>query len=134
MAGALAAALALSGCASTKVLRDFTTDGCSLFPDGDWCGCCLDHDWVYWRGGTADERKRADQVLRACVEARTGGTVLAGLMYYGVRAGGNPLVPTPFRWGYGWGYGRGYAPLTDDEAQLIDPKKKPRECGASGAD
>ena len=43
--------------ASAAELRDFTSDGCSLFPDGDikdralWCDCCLAHDISYWRGG-----------------------------------------------------------------------------------
>ncbi len=125
---ALAAALALSGCASTRVLRDFTTDGCSLFPDGDagqparWCDCCVNHDRAYWRGGTAEERKSADILLRDCVLAVTGRQTLAGLMYRGVRFGGTPLLPTGFRWGYGWGYGRGYEPLKPDEQQQADEK------------
>lgn len=116
----LAATLLLGACASPRVLREFTTDGCSLFPDagGDacWADCCIEHDRVYWRGGTADERRRADRALRECV-ARTGRTRLAGLMYAGVRVGGLPLWPTGFRWGYGWGYGRGYEPLTPQEQQ-----------------
>lgn len=111
----------MSGCASTRVLRDFTTDGCSLFPDGDaedparWCDCCVNHDKAYWRGGTAAERKRADVSLRGCVLAVTGRPALARLMYRGVRLGGMPMFPTGFRWGYGWGYGRGYEPLTPGE-------------------
>jgi hypothetical protein len=38
-------------------LKDFTSDGCSLFPDGTiinrakWCECCLRHDIAYWRAG-----------------------------------------------------------------------------------
>ena len=46
----LAVTLTLGGCASSRVLRDFTTDGCSLFPEGDaedhalWCDCCVNHD------------------------------------------------------------------------------------------
>jgi hypothetical protein len=116
----LAVALAMSACASPRVLRDFTTDGCSLFPDSGsdacWADCCVDHDRAYWRGGTAEERRQADARLRECVK-RVGKPTLASLMYRGVRLGGMPLWPTWFRWGYGWGYGRGYEPLTPDEQQ-----------------
>lgn len=121
------ATLALGGCASTHELRDFNSDGCSLFPDGDavdpvrWHSCCVTHDAAYWRGGTADQRKAADTALRACV-AQTGRPALAGLMYDGVRAGGTPLFPAWFRWGYGWGYGRGYEPLTPEEQQRAEDK------------
>ena len=113
----------LSGCASAKVsgLRDFTSDGCSLFPDGTisdgakWCECCLLHDIAYWRGGTEEERKRSDEVLRDCVFDRSKQAVLAETMYLGVRAGGHPAFPTGYRWAYGWPYGRGYKPLLEDE-------------------
>lgn len=111
----------LSGCATAQELKEFSSDGCSLFPDGDrndrkrWCACCLQHDIAYWRGGTEEERQRADEQLRACVVERTGNAVLAETMYLGVRAGGTPSTPTGYRWGYGWNYGRGYAPLTDKE-------------------
>lgn len=117
----LVAVLGLSGCASTRVLRPFTTDGCSLFPDAaDWSGCCETHDLAYWRGGSAAERRRADAELRACVLAHTGRPLLAGLMYRGVRIGGMPLVPSPFRWAYGWGYGRGYASLSEAEQRRVE--------------
>lgn len=127
-AAALGLALMLGGCASTQVLRDFTTDGCSLFPDGDaqdavlWRECCVTHDQAYWRGGSADARKNADAAFRTCVLERSGRPGLAGQMYHGVRLGGTPWLPTWFRWGYGWGYGRGYAPLTPDEQQHADDK------------
>lgn len=124
----LALVLATSGCASTRVLSDFTTDGCSLFPDGDgespqrWSECCLRHDLAYWRGGTAQERAIADTALHDCVLARTGSSSLARTMYLGARLGGAPLLPTWFRWGYGWGYGRGNAPLTADEQKELDAR------------
>lgn len=106
-------------------LRDFTSDGCSLFPDGTiaegskWCDCCFEHDIAYWQGGTEQERKAADEALRDCVRERTGDQKLAETMYLGVRAGGHPVFPTWYRWGYGWDYGRGYAPLTDDERTRV---------------
>ncbi len=113
----------LACCASAWAadLKAFTSDGCSLFPDGTvgdrtkWCECCLQHDIAYWRGGTEQERKSADEVLRACVLERTGDMALAETMYLGVRAGGHPVFPTWYRWGYGWTYGRGYKPLTNDD-------------------
>jgi protein tyrosine phosphatase (PTP) superfamily phosphohydrolase (DUF442 family) len=106
-------------------LRPFTSDGCSLFPDGtprdrtQWCDCCLDHDIAYWQGGTAEERVKADEGLRDCVLERTHDKGLAETMYVGVRAGGHPAFPTWYRWGYGWSYGRGYKPLTDAEKKQV---------------
>jgi hypothetical protein len=125
---ALAGALLICGSAYAADLRDFTSDGCSLFPDGSlkdrdlWCGCCFNHDIAYWQGGTKEERKSADEALRACVLERTNSQLLAKVMYDGVRAGGHPAFPAGYRWGYGWSYGRGYAPLTGREKQLVREK------------
>lgn len=116
------ALLLLGGCASPKVLRDFSTDGCSLFPDGARCRCCVEHDAAYWRGGTAAERKAADAALRECVRAETRGGATAAAMYWGVRLGGVPWLPTWFRWAYGWGFGRGYERLDPEERVAADEK------------
>ncbi|MDO8263055.1 MAG: hypothetical protein Q7T21_07495 [Gallionella sp.] len=119
----LATALLLSGCANVSGLKAFTSDGCSLFPDGTlpdrthWCDCCFNHDLAYWCGGGEVERKTADKALHACVLERTGNNALAETMYEGVRLGGSPVLPTWYRWGYGWKYGRGYQPLTEEEQQ-----------------
>jgi hypothetical protein len=122
---ALVAPLVLAGCASVAAptsIAPFSTDGCSLFPDrspamqADWCDCCLAHDLAYWRGGPEEARLQADLALKTCVEQRTGNPGLAQTMFLGVRAGGGPLVRTPFRWGYGWPYGRGYRGLTQAES------------------
>ena len=118
---------AVTTCATAGAadLGEFTSDGCSLFPDGTiaerskWCDCCFEHDVAYWQGGTEEERKVADAALRSCVLERTGDTALAETMYLGVRAGGHPVFPTWYRWGYGWSYGRGYAPLIDDERKQV---------------
>lgn len=121
LALSLSSLAAASGYAAASGLHDFTSDGCSLFPDGSlkdrklWCDCCYAHDIAYWRGGTEEERKQADAALRNCVLERTRDTALADLMYRGVRMGGHPAFPTWYRWGYGWKYGRGYRPLTDEE-------------------
>jgi phosphatidate phosphatase APP1 len=115
------AAVASTATATAAPLRPITTDGCSLFLDRDpvhgvsWRDCCVTHDQAYWRGGSEEERLRADEVLRACVAERTGDTALAELMFRGVRAGGLPQFPTWYRWGYGWSDGRGYGPLTGAE-------------------
>jgi len=106
-------------------IRPFSSDGCSLFPDGTlndrnkWCDCCFQHDLGYWRGGSEKERRAADAALKACVQNRTGDESLAETMYLGVRTGGHPAFPTWYRWGYGWKYGRGYQPLSAEEKTQV---------------
>lgn len=123
----LLAAMAVSPAFAAE-LKAFTSDGCSLFPDGTvqdralWCDCCLEHDIAYWQGGTREDRLRADKALRDCVLARTRSRALATAMYEGVRAGGNPAFPTWYRWGYGWDFGRGYKPLTEQEKKSVREK------------
>jgi hypothetical protein len=85
----------------------FTTDGCSAWPDASWKHCCVEHDVRYWCGGSAEDRERADDALRACVTRASGG-FLGGAMEAGVRIGGAPWAPAPWRWGYGWDYYRAY--------------------------
>ncbi len=101
----------------------FVTDGCSLWLDGDWSEpCCVEHDELYWCGGSASERAAADAALRQCVDERAGGFV-AQLMWVGVRAGGHPLFPT----GYRWGYGRDYRPWYGDYPVRVEPNAEGRE-------
>ena len=117
------AALMLVACSGDSELKAFTSDGCSLFPDGslisaaDWCDCCYVHDIAYWKGGTAEEREAADRALERCVAERTGDQAFAGLMYEGVRFGGSPYFYNWYRWGYGWSYERKYRPLTAAEQE-----------------
>ncbi len=118
----------LAGCGAGSTLKDFASDGCSLFPDGNgsdpklWCGCCYQHDLAYWRGGTTEDRLHADEALRTCVTAKTGDAMLAQTMFMGVRGGGMPVFPTGYRWGYGWSYGRGYTSLDADEQAQVDDR------------
>jgi hypothetical protein len=118
----------LSGCKEDQVLSDFSSDGCSLFPDRslinnqDWCDCCLEHDIAYWQGGTEEERLAADTALRDCVVAKTGNIELAEMMFLGVRAGGSPWFYNWYRWGYGWSYDRKYQALTLDEQRMASDK------------
>jgi len=115
----------LSIVAKAGNIKPFTTDGCSIFPDGTfeqqtlWLPCCTAHDYAYWRGGTYEERLIADQALQQCV-AKVGEPQIAKLMLAGVRVGGSPYFPMPFRWGYGWPYPRLYKTLTPDERRQIN--------------
>lgn len=108
-------------------LAEFTTDGCSMFPDGTlsnptlWQACCIAHDVAYWQGGTIENRLTADNELKVCV-AKLGQPEIAQLMMLGVRVGGTPYLPTPFRWGYGWPFPKGYGKLTDIERALVKQK------------
>ncbi len=109
-------------------LDDFSSDGCSQFPDGTftqenlWCDCCISHDIAYWQGGNHKQKKQADQDLRACVLNKTANHLLADTMYYGVTFGGSPVFPTWYRWGYGWPYGRGFQALNIYEKQQVETK------------
>lgn len=110
--------------ANADTIKPFTTDGCSVFPDGTfeqkelWLSCCTVHDYAYWQGGTKKGRLAADEQLQQCV-AKVGEPQIAKLMLMGVRAGGSPYFPTSFRWGYGWSYPRFYKPLTTEEKRQI---------------
>ena len=87
--------------------KPFHSDGCSCFPDLDYGDCCVDHDRIYWRGGSPDQRRAADEALRQCIAAK-GRPVLARAMYWGVRIGGHGWLPTPWRWGFGHRWPDGY--------------------------
>lgn len=110
-------------------LKPFTTDGCSSFPDGTikqqsiWVNCCIRHDLAYWKGGTYDDRLKADKNLESCV-AKIGEPEIALIMLAGVRVGGSPFYPTSYRWGYGWPYLRGYKALSEEEKQEVKHKLK----------
>lgn len=105
-------------------LHPFTTDGCTHFPDGTaeepalWQHCCVAHDLKYWAGGSYADRMKADFELGECVAA-TGHAVIGAAMVEGVRVGGSPFLPTPWRWGYGWEKLRGYASLSEDETAAV---------------
>ncbi|HSI87996.1 MAG TPA: hypothetical protein VK918_03005 [Pyrinomonadaceae bacterium] len=82
---------------------DFKSDACTLFPDGNYCECGVDHDKDYYFGGTVKERWRSDKRLYKCVRSHKGwkNKVIAPVMWVGVRIGGVSFLPTPFRWGFG---------------------------------
>ncbi|MGC6423772.1 MAG: hypothetical protein ACON4O_02150 [Lentimonas sp.] len=120
--------ICLTSCKREPLLKDFSSDGCSLFPDRslidskDWCACCVEHDIAYWQGGTEEQRLAADEKLRACVLAKTGDEVLANAMFNGVRMGGSPWFYNWYRWGYGWTDGRNYQALTLEEQRMVTDK------------
>ena len=120
----LAGFLASSKANSLQQLVPFTTDGCSMFPNGTsdkpnlWLHCCKAHDLDYWQGGTKSQRLSSDLRLKQCV-SDTGQTNIAILMFNGVRVGGSPALPTPFRWGYGWPFSRKYKELSAIELYQI---------------
>lgn len=89
------------GSRATLPPHPFTSDGCSLWPDGDWLDCCVAHDVEYWCGGDGAERRAADGRLRQCL-AEAHQETLAVLMYLGARLAGAAWLPLPWRWGYGW--------------------------------
>lgn len=82
---------------------DFKSDGCTLFPDGNYCDCCVEHDKDYYFGGTRKERRDSDKRLYKCVRSKKGwqNKLIAPIMWAGVRLGGVRFLPTPFRWGFG---------------------------------
>jgi hypothetical protein len=80
--------------------KEFTSDICSRWPDGEWSSCCMEHDIKYWCGGSAGDRLAADKEVRACVNTIKPG--MGNLMFWGTRLGGASWLPTSYRWGYGW--------------------------------
>ena len=80
-------------------LTPFVSDGCSMWPDENYHGCCVEHDKAYHKGGTAKQRLDADIKLMKCV-ADVHSTWMARLMFIGICIGGLPYWPTGFRWGY----------------------------------
>lgn len=115
---------------NVKQINDFTSDGCTLFPDSslilekDWCECCFDHDIAYWQGETEEERLKADEALRDCVLEKTGDKNLAKIIYQGVRFDGSPYFYNWYRWGYGWDYKRKYKKLSEEEKEQVEIKLK----------
>lgn len=82
------------------------SDGCTGWPDGNYRGCCEEHDEAYAAGGSWLERLKADWKLTKCVhkkgaetKCRACQTVIATAMLLGVRVLGVPLWPWHHRWG-----------------------------------
>jgi hypothetical protein len=116
--------LASLSCTPRVNIKPFTTDECSGGPEGTkddpykWCPCCVDHDILYWKGGTRAERKAADATFRACVMA-TGEPKFANRAFHVIRIFGSAYLPYPWRWGYGWRFPKRYGPLTQAQQDSI---------------
>lgn len=111
-----------------NTLRDFTSDGCSMSPDGvvalfstAYVSCCVQHDVAYWQGGTKAEKLSADLTLKECIKSKSNSFV-AAIYYRGVRMGGGPELPTAYHWGYGWEKKRGYRHLNQRDRALAAEK------------
>lgn len=98
-------------------LAPFSTDGCTMYPNGTWLHCCLAHDMVYWTGGEKSLKEEADQELGMCL-AKNGSTVNAKVMTGGVQIGGGANNVLPWAWGYGWEKNLGYSSMS--EKQLVE--------------
>ena len=101
---AILATVAFPQTNQTRVMpSDFKSDGCSVFPDGNYIDCCVEHDKDYYFGGSSDERKASDKRLYKCVKTTRGwqNKFVAPIMWLGVRTLGVPSLPTSFRWGFG---------------------------------
>lgn len=108
------------------MLRPFISDGCSSSPDGVpltenssvWVDCCIRHDTAYWMGGTHEQKKNADNVLRSCIASK--GYSRIGKLYKSfVDEFGGPRSTQNYRWGYGWNGRRDFSPLTSTEKEQI---------------
>lgn len=117
-----------------KILRPFTSDGCSVSPDGIpateknqlWVECCVAHDTAYWLGGTKKEKKIADENLGKCIKQK-GYSIVGSLFKNTVDKTGSAKTSLTFRWGYGWNYNRPYTEITTQEeaqVQLLYKKNK----------
>ena len=89
-------------------LRPFFTDGCSgvldadyLFTGKSYVDCCIVHDIAYWKGGSLEEKERADKVFGQCISEKLN-PFLGSLFEQGVKYGGSASFDFPWRWGYGW--------------------------------
>ena len=122
--------LAESNHLKAEDISDFESDGCSFFPDGTWKDsdlwqdCCVIHDIAYWQGGTKKQRTNADQILKNCV-ANHDQSAISKIMFLGVRIGGTPYLPTPYRWGFGWPYPRPYGELNPQEMVAVESQGLP---------
>jgi hypothetical protein len=110
--------------AETGVLKDFITDGCTMFIDGPddnptlWRHCCVEHDLRYWFGGTLQNRDFADLQLKACVKD-CAGDFWANLIYNGVQAGQFSPIHHKYSWSWAWEPKRENSELSPDEIQYV---------------
>jgi hypothetical protein len=107
-----------------SAVEDFTSNGCTFFPDGRFYTCCFAHDWEHWAGGTKADRWRSDVALRRCVIDLTGGRALANIIYSGVRLARLPGAIFGDGWSRAWKRVKRarYGPLSEAELDLLRAK------------
>ncbi len=117
--------ISLSARALEADMRPFTTDGCTLSPDGTprrpklWRHCCVAHDLRLWGGGGKPAHVDADKKLKACV-ASVAGKRTAEIFFAGVRIGKlSPWKIPSMRWGNAWPGRAPYRQLSPLEIQLL---------------
>lgn len=79
-----------------------------------WYDACVEHDWAYYKGGTEEDRKKADLELRRSIEA-TGHPIWGFFIYWAVRIFGSSHWPNALKWGfrYNWYTDYGYREVDD---------------------
>lgn len=107
-------------------LNDFTSDGCSLFPDSDWRICCEIHDIDYWAGiGGLEGKEESDHNLHQCLSQKDD-IFMSWLIPFGVRIAEpinfTEMSATPFRWGYGWNTVLGKRDLSIGYRSIVERK------------
>lgn len=104
----------------------FVSDGCSCVPDGPpsdpqrWHSACTEHDRSYWRGGTRRQRLIADRQLKAEIE-HSGNPLISKIYFLGIRLGGSPYFPAPWRWGFGRPWPSGYTRAGSSNSTQVLP-------------
>ena len=73
---------------------EFQSDGCTMWFDGEYKGCCERHDEDYFKSTGWRTRLRADNRLFGCVaKMGFGYSLIAPAMWLGVRIFGSPWFP-----------------------------------------
>jgi hypothetical protein len=109
-------------------LTSFTSDGCTLSPDGTpaqpnlWRECCVEHDLWFWGGGTKEQRILADNNLKSCI-AEKSSRFISAIYLFGVQVGRlSPFKIKNKKWGNGWIHSskrENYFTLSKEQVSLI---------------
>lgn len=107
-------------------LVPFETDYCTGYPEGTWDHpdlwkhCCLEHDLYFWAGGSKEDRRSSDFILKECVE-ETGENFQALIIYIAVSAGSySPIKFSNKKWNYGWTQRTSLKSLSVEDIDRID--------------
>jgi hypothetical protein len=83
------------------------SDGCTLFPQGDWRPCCVLHDKKYYYGGNRKQKFKADVQLMKGI-AKRGHPIMGCIAFIGVTLFGGPYWPHQHRWNNGHKYSKSF--------------------------